>query len=111
MITNLDRVLTGMQIVHTWANTLKERNGMPPDMCADAEVYVKRGIDLIKQQAEEIRQLKEQEPLIPVWKDRKAYCRNCGKRIVLKVKPKYCYKCGRRIYLSEDNGAEDQIPH
>ena len=111
MITNLEKVVTGLVVSNTWLSTLKDRDGLPPDMCADAEVYVKRGIELIKQQAEEIRQLKEQEPLLPVWKDRKAYCRNCGKRIVIKVRPKYCYKCGRRIYLSEDNGAEDQVPH
>ena len=111
MITNLEKVVTGLTVVHTWTATLKDRNGLPPDMCGDAEVYVKRAIDYIKKQAEEIRQLTEQEPLIPIWKDRKAYCRNCGKRVILKIKPKYCYKCGRRVYLSENTRAEDQIPH
>lgn len=102
MMTNLEKVVTGLSILRTWTGTLKDKSGMPPDMCADAEVYVNRGIEMIKKQAEEIRQLTELEPLIPIWKDGKAYCRNCGKRVILKIKPKYCYKCGRRVYLSDE---------
>lgn len=101
MMTSLEKTVTGLQVVHTWTATLKDRNGLPPDMCADAEVYVKRGIEMIKKQAEEIRQLTEQEPLLPVWRDKKAYCGHCGKRIALKTKPRYCCKCGRRIWSKE----------
>ena len=100
MVTKSEKVLSGLSIVHTWASVLKERTGIPPEMCADAEVYVKRGIEMIKKQAEEIRQLKDQEPLMPVWRDGKAYCKGCGEQLRILEKPRYCQNCGKRVYSS-----------
>ena len=61
MITNLDKVLTGLQIVHTWLSVQKKYDGLPPEFCADAEVYVKRAIDLIKEQDAELKRIKNAE--------------------------------------------------
>lgn len=33
----------------------------------------------------------------PEWRQGKAYCGNCGKRIPLKIGARFCHKCGREI--------------
>ena len=37
------------------------------------------------------------QPVRPTWRDNKAYCGQCGKRIPLKINANYCHKCGRGI--------------
>ena len=37
------------------------------------------------------------QPIRPIWKDGKAYCGQCEKRIPLKIKANFCHKCGREI--------------
>ena len=37
------------------------------------------------------------KPVKPTWKDGKAYCGWCGKRIPLKIKAHFCHKCGKEI--------------
>ena len=41
--------------------------------------------------------LKEQEAVEPTWRQGKAYCGSCGKRIPLKIGARYCHKCGRTV--------------
>lgn len=36
-------------------------------------------------------------PVRPTWRDNKAYCGQCGKRIPLKINANCCHKCGREI--------------
>lgn len=41
--------------------------------------------------------LKEQEAVKPTWRQRKAYCGSCGKRIPLKIGARFCHKCGKAV--------------
>ena len=41
--------------------------------------------------------LKEQEAVEPTWRQGKAYCGSCGKRIPLKIGARFCHKCGRSV--------------
>ena len=36
-------------------------------------------------------------PMRPTWRQGKAYCGDCGRRIPLKIKAHFCHKCGRKI--------------
>ena len=36
-------------------------------------------------------------PVRPTYRQGKAYCGACGKRIPLKIKANFCHKCGRQI--------------
>ncbi len=39
----------------------------------------------------------EQEAVEPTWRQGKAYCGACGKRIPLKIGARFCHKCGRSV--------------
>lgn len=36
-------------------------------------------------------------PAMAVWKEHKAYCGNCGKRLYTKGNANYCHKCGKKV--------------
>ena len=44
-----------------------------------------------------VEHIEAREPVKPTWKDGKAYCGACGKRIPLKIGARYCHKCGRGV--------------
>lgn len=37
-------------------------------------------------------------PVRPTWRQGKAYCGKCGKRIPDRIKAKFCCKCGQMIH-------------
>ena len=38
-----------------------------------------------------------EDGVLITWRQGKAYCGNCGRRIPTKIKAHYCHKCGRKI--------------
>jgi len=44
---------------------------------------------------------KDEQGIRPTWRQGKAYCGACGRRIPLKIKAKFCHKCGCPISWME----------
>ena len=42
-------------------------------------------------------EVKDIEPVQPTYRQGKAYCGACGKRIPTKIDARFCHKCGRKI--------------
>lgn len=72
-------------------------------VCSDAAMLLKADGFLIE---ELTKQTEEHEvcancsykAVKPEWRQGKAYCGACGKRIPMKIKAHYCHKCGRKVW-------------
>lgn len=87
-----ESVITHLMILHTWAAFALERdlNFFEPVHIRKIKTWTDEAVILLK------------NPVLPEWKDGKAYCGDCGKRIPKKIGARFCYKCGRRILWNEN---------
>ena len=70
-----------------------------PDACRDCSHYGHGEIIGCMEEwlKDTLNLLKKQEAVEPTWRQGKAYCGSCGKRIPLKIGARYCHKCGKAV--------------
>ena len=76
---------------------LRSSHGVCNRMCEDCGL-VQDDDELHEMYTDAIFLIRKQIPVAPTWKQGKAYCGDCGKRIIIKkIGARYCYKCGRKV--------------